>query len=397
MADRKSSGDLMRPAAPTEAPAGKEPHTSNRVVAVDALRGFDMFWIVGGRELVLSCVAMFKSPPPEWFKHQLTHVKWTGTNVWDSFTAWDLIMPLFLFVVGTAMPFSFARRLEQGHSKSRLYFKILRRSVILFVLGMACQGNLLDFKLETLHLFANTLQAIAVGYLIAAIVMLNVGIIGQIIFTAVMLLGYWALLRFVPLGEQGAGSLEPKANVAYAVEQFVLRGFIDGTDPPYTWVLTGMTFSASTMLGVFSGHVLRSRLPAWGRVGVLIMLGLGCLAAGWAWADLLGFPIIKHIWTSSMVFWAAGWSYLLLALFYLVIDVIGLRRWAFPFVVIGANAIVIYVAWHVIPFTQIAENIFGGLAKHLGRGGPFLVALAAVLGWWFVLYDLYRRNIYLRI
>jgi predicted acyltransferase len=98
-----------------------------------------------------------------------------------------------------------------------------------------------------------------------------------------------------------------------------------------------------------------------------------------------------------MTLWAGGWSYLLLALFYLLIDVIGFRRWAFPFVVVGANAIAIYVAWHFIPFREIAEGFVGGLSAHLGSTGAFLIALTAVSLWWFVLYDLYRRKIFLRL
>jgi predicted acyltransferase len=367
------------------------PMDSGRIVALDALRGFDMFWIVGGRELLLAFAAMFKTPLPKWLEYQFEHTEWEG------FTAWDLIMPLFLFVVGAAMPFSFARRLEQGESKRQLYAKIVRRTVILFVLGMAVQGHLLDFKLSTLHLFANTLQAIAVGYLIAGLVMLNVGIVGQIIFAALMLVGYWLLLKFVPLIGHGAGSLEPHANVALAVDKFVIGRFIDGTEPPYTWVLSGMTFSATVLLGVFSGHVLRSRLSPWGRVLALTLMGLACLAGGWAWAEWLHFPIIKHIWTSSMVLWAGGWSFLLLALFYLLIDVAGLLRWAFPFVVIGMNAITIYVAWAFIPFRTIAKNLVGGLADHLGSAGPFAIAFTTVLLVWLILYHLYRRRIFLRL
>lgn len=360
-----------------------------RVVAIDALRGFDMFWIAGGQELVLATVAIFKSPVPIWLNDQLEHRSWEG------FSAWDLIMPLFLFIVGTAMPFSFSRRLEQGATKSQLYAKIICRTIILFILGMVVQGNLLDFKLSTLHVYANTLQAIAAGYLIAGIVMLNVGVIGQFIFTLLMLVGFWALLMYFPLVGHGAGVLEPHVNVAMAVDEFVLRRFRDGTS--YTWVLSSMTFAASVFFGIFGGHVLRSRLGPWARVAVLTALGLLCLAAGWVWTEWLHFPIIKHIWTSSMTLWAAGWSYLLLALFYLLMDVLGLRRWAFPFVVTGANALTIYVAWHLLPFEDVAKHLTGGLAAHLGSAGGFVIALTAVLLWWFVLYDLYRRRIFLRI
>jgi predicted acyltransferase len=269
--------------------------------------------------------------------------------------------------------------------------------VLLFVLGMAVQGHLLDFKLSTLHPFANTLQAIAVGYLVAGVVMLNVGILGQVAFAGLMLAGFWWLLMYVPLPAYGAGSLEPHSNLAYEVEKFVLGQFIDGTDPPYTWILSGMTFSATVLLGVFSGHVLRLPWSQWAKASALTLMGLGCLGAGWAWANWGNFPIIKHIWTSSMVLWAGGWSYLLLALFYLLIDVFGFRRWAFPFVVIGANAIAIYVASRFVPFRDIAEGIVGGLASHLGSAGPFVIELAGVSIWWLILFDLYRRKIFLRL
>src|SRR4051794_1164849 len=139
---------------------------TERIGAIDALRGFDMFWIVGGRELLLAFTKIFGNPAPDWLNHQFEHSKW------DGFTAWDLIMPLFLFVVGAAMPFSFARRIEEGQSKGALLAKIVRRTIILFILGMAVQGHLLDFKLSTLHIFANTLQAIAVGYFVAGVAML---------------------------------------------------------------------------------------------------------------------------------------------------------------------------------------------------------------------------------
>jgi len=130
----------------------------------------------------------------------------------------------------------------------------------------------------------------------------------------------------------------------------------------------------------------------------LVAMGLACLAGGWAWAEWLGFPIIKHIWTSSMTLWAAGWSYLLLALFYLLIDVVGWRRWAFPFIVIGMNAITIYVAYAIIPFRSIAEELVGGLARHLGSvGGPFAIAATSFLLVWILLYHLYRQRIFLRI
>ena len=348
-----------------------------------------MFWIVGGQELALAIAAWLWSPTPKWLAYHLEHVEWEG------FSAWDLIMPLFLFVVGAAMPFSLSRRLELGQPKIELYGKMIRRCLILYVLGMIVQGNLLDFNVSTLHLFSNTLQAIAVGYLIAGIVILHVGVIGQVIFTAAMLIGYWLLLTRLPFDGHAAGVLEPNANVAMSVDEYVLGSFRDGTT--YTWVLSGMTFSATTLLGVFAGHVLRGASSQATKVVALMGLGLACLVGGFAWATWLGLPIIKHIWTSSMVLWAGGWSFLLLAVFYLVIDVIGWRRGAFFFTVIGMNAITIYVASHLISFEQISEGLVGGLARHAGAAGPPLVAATSLGLGWLLLYHLYRQKIFLRV
>lgn len=363
--------------------------SSDRVMAVDALRGFDMFWIVGGQELALAVAKVFADPLPPAVARQFEHVEWEG------FVAWDLIMPLFLFVVGVAMPFSFGRRIEQGESTRGMLRKVVRRTLILFVLGMAVQGNLLQFNLSTLHIYCNTLQAIAAGYFVSSLLLLYTEIVFQVFFAAAMLVGFWALVMFVPVPGYGTGTLRPNANLPLAVDEFILGRFRDGTS--YTWILSSMTFTASVLLGVFGGKALRSERSQGWKFVVLTALGIASLAAGWIWAEYLGFPIIKHIWTSSMTLWAAGWSYLLLALFYLLIDIWGLRRWAFPFVVIGMNAITIYVAVHFIPFRTISEGLVGGLASHLGRAGPPTIEFGAVALSWLALYHMYRQKIFLRI
>lgn len=394
----KTARPVVAQPKPIQRPAPAAAAPTARVLSLDALRGFDMFWIVGGDKLALAALALVPQQDAPWVaqaKYQFTHSHWIG------FTAWDLIMPLFLFVVGAAMPFSFARRAELGHSKNRMLFKLLRRTVILFILGMAVQGHLLDFDLAKLHPFSNTLQAIAVGYLFSGIFMLFLPVWGQIAAAIFLMLLYWGLLMFIPVpveGQEAArGVLQEHTNVAYIVEKWVMGRFIDGTNPPYTWVLTGITFTSTVLLGVLAGYILRSGFGPFMKFVWLAVLGAVCLGAGWAWSEYLHFPIIKHIWTSSMVLWAAGWSYLLLALFYLVIDVIGLRFLAFPFVVIGMNAITIYVAADFVPFDKIAAGLVGGLARHLGPAGPFAIALTAVLIVWLLLYHLYRHKIFLRI
>ena len=163
-----------------------KPASTQRVRSLDALRGFDMFWIIGGGSIF---VALGKALDNPWYTKyimpQLDHPPWEG------FTAWDMIMPLFMFIVGAAMPFAFAKRLAQG-TKGRLYRHVVIRSIILFILGMVAQGHLLEYNLDTLHIFCNTLQAIAVGYLFSSILFLQFRLRWQIVITVVLLLLFWA-------------------------------------------------------------------------------------------------------------------------------------------------------------------------------------------------------------
>jgi predicted acyltransferase len=133
------------------------PSGQGRVASIDALRGFDMFWIIGGHAIIFALAGIFWDPLPDWLRYQMSHPAWIG------FSAWDMIMPLFLFIVGAAMPFSFGKRIAQGQTRVQLYRKIALRTILLFFLGTIAQGTLLDFKLETLHIYCNTRQAIAGG------------------------------------------------------------------------------------------------------------------------------------------------------------------------------------------------------------------------------------------
>jgi len=346
-----------------------------------------MLWIIGGNTALLAFVGMFVDPMPEWLTRQFEHVEWIG------FSAWDLIMPLFLFVSGVSLPFSLSKWTGTGRDRKKLYLRLVRRILLLWVLGMMVQGNLLQFDLSHLHLYSNTLQSIASGYLVATILLLTVSISWQIIATGLLLVAYWVLLAIVPIPGHGAGVLEPHVNLAMYVDEAVLGRFRDGTT--YTWVLSSMGFAASVLLGALGGHVLRSDRSPNKRAFTLLGAAVGCLAAAWIWG--IWFPIIKHIWTSSMVLWAGGWSYLLLAGFYWLIDVKKYRKWAFPFIVIGMNAIGVYVATHLIDFGHISDGLVGGLAEHLGHAGPFVVQFSALLIVWLILFYLYRKKTFLRV
>ena len=360
---------------------------SQRIVSVDALRGFDMFWIAGGGPLVMAFCKLFRNPLPPWLDRQFDHV------VWEGFVGWDLIMPLFLFIVGVAMPFSVGKRVERGDSRGSIYRKVVYRVVVLWILGMIAQGHLLAFDSHNLQFYSNTLQSIAAGYLISSIALVELPLRGQAGLCGALLVLYWALMRFVPVPGYGAGVLTPDGNLAMYIDKALLGRFQDGT--PYTWILSSLGFGATVLMGVLAGHLLRSKLAGTRKALLLAGAGLGCLAGGWLWS--FAFPIIKHIWTSSMVLWSGGWCLLLLALFYWVIDVLGYRRWAFPFIVLGMNAIVAYMAPDLINFMHISHTVFAGLARHLGMFGEFLLAFGAIGILWVGLYYMYRKQTFVRI
>ena len=360
---------------------------SERIVSVDALRGFDMFWIAGGAPFVMEFFKLFSNPLPPWLGGQFEHTPWVGFN------CWDMIMPLFLFIVGVAMPFSIGKRVERGDSRWSIYRKVAYRVAVLWILGMVAQGHLLLFTLGNFQIYSNTLQSIAAGYLISSIALVELPVRWQAGLAAALLVVFWALMRFVPVPGVGAGVLTPQGNLAMWIDTVLLGPFRDGTN--YTWILSSLGFGATTLMGVMAGHLLRGPKPKERKALLLAASGVACLAAGWLWS--FEFPIIKHIWTSSMVLWSGGWCLLLLALFYYVIDVLGYRRWAFFFIVIGMNAIVAYIAPDIISFKAISHTLFAGLATHLGMFGNFLLAAGALGILWFALYYMLRKKTFVRI
>lgn len=374
-------------AAPDEQATTAKATKPPRMMSIDALRGFDMFWIVGGREVVIAFLLLFSTTGelPEWLHYQFSHVDWVG------FAAWDLIMPLFLFISGASIPF--AMRLKEGETRDypSFYLRLARRIALLWIFGMVAQGRLLTFDWTQFRFFSNTLQAIAVGYLVAVLAHLYLSTRKQIALCIGLLLAYWVLMMFVPVPGAGGWTLEPRMNLALWLDEVILRRFRDGTT--YAWILPGLGFAGSVMLGVFGGMILRLNEAPMKRFAYLCALGVGCLVGGWLWG--LHFPIIKHIWTSSMVLWAGGLSYLLLALFYLVVDIWKFQRWAYPFMIIGANAIAAYMAGYVIPFKKIA-SLIPFLTCECPLAG-FTAAFITFMILWIPLWVMNRYKIFLRV
>jgi predicted acyltransferase len=365
-----------------------EPPVRGRVASIDALRGFDMFWITGGEELVHSLYRVFPHPMTEALDRQFQHVPWEG------FHFYDLIFPLFLFIVGVVLPFSLTRRLEVGASRAGLYRHILRRFLLLFLLGLIYNG-LLDFRLHDLRI-AGVLQRIAVCYFLAALVVVNTSLRGQAAVTGGILLLYWAIMKLIPVPGFGAGVLTPQGNLsAYIDQRFLPRPYCCYDFGDNEGIVSTLPAVATTLMGVLAGHWLRSTQPPKRKLAGLILASLASLLLGLVWGHW--FPVIKNLWTSSYVLVAAGWSLLLLAFFYWIIDLRGFQRWAFFFVVIGLNPITIYVARRLLDFGTIAGIFVHGFIDYFGPLKPLFWDFSTLAVGWLFLWFLYRQKIFLKV
>jgi predicted acyltransferase len=359
---------------------------SQRLVSIDALRGFTMFWLIGGRELAIAAAACVSASLGDAVETQLTHPRWQG------FVAWDAIMPMFLFLVGASMPFALGKRVQQGEAMSSIYWRIGRRVVLLWILGMIAQKSLIKYEIRGLELYSNALQAIAVGYLVTSVALLHFSLGGQIGLFAGLTLAYWACLTLIPFGGHPAGTIEQTANLPRYVDELILGGF--RRDHDFTWIVTSLGFAATVLLGAMSGHILRARMSAARKLSSLATAGLACAAIGWLWSYAL--PFNRHIWTPSMIFWTGGLSFLFLAAFYGAIDVMGVKAWAFLFVVIGANALFAYVFDQVFQRTM-SDTLVGNLANKWPEPyGDLLCAVGEVAVLWLILLYMYRKRTFLR-
>ena len=371
-----------------------------RLESLDALRGFDLFCLVALSDLVEELAEVVDKPWMGSLMQHFTH------KTWEGFSTWDLVMPLFMFMAGVAIPFALSGYKEQGTNCKKLYWRLGRRVLLLWVFGMMVQGNLLALDPNRIYLFTNTLQAIAVGYLFSAIIYLHSSWKAQIGIALTLLLTFWGAMEWVTIGGFGGGDYTPHGNLAEGIDQMMLGRFrdtaqvIDGevvvkASYTYTWLLSSLNFIVTVLTGVLAGEALRSRLEQGRKVLMLLVIGVAMVALGWTWGIV--HPVIKHIWTGSMVLVSSGYCFLLMGLFYWWIDCKGHNKNLTFLKVYGMNSITAYVVSHVISFRSISKSLFFGLEQYVGDYYGFLIQLSNCTILFIILYLLYKNRIFLRV
>lgn len=373
--------------------------TNSRLESLDILRGFDLFCLVAAGNVLHSLRQAIDTP---WYDSLLwgfSHVEWEG------FSPWDLVMPLFMFMAGVSIPFALSRYKISTNS-SGVYRRIAKRVVLLWIFGMMCQGNLLGLNPDKIYLYTNTLQAIATGYFIAAMLFLHTRIKVQIGTAVALLLIYWGAMQFIGIDGYGNGNFTPDGNLAEWIDRSLLGRFRDlaivenGTvvfngSYRYTWILSSLNFGVTVLTGLFAGHILRSEKSKERKGQMLIGIGIALTAAGWLWG--LQHPVIKKLWTSSMVLVSSGYCFLLMGLFYYWIDCKGHRKGLAWLKVYGMNSIVAYMLANIINFSCIGNSLFYGLEQYMGDYYAALITTSNAIIIYAILLMLYKHNIFLKV
>ncbi|MCL1056997.1 DUF5009 domain-containing protein [Shewanella gelidimarina] len=367
-----------------------------RLKSLDALRGFDMFWILGGEAIFAALVVLTGWGSFTWLDTQMHHSPWHG------FTFYDLIFPLFIFLSGVALGLS-PKRLDKLPMRERmpLYQHAIKRLALLLVLGIVYNhgwGTGIPIALGDIR-YASVLGRIAFAWFFCALLVWHTSLRTQVIFTVAILVGYSLLQLFPFLTLDNSGAFTATGSINAAIDSLLLPGVIyqdAAVDPE--GILSTIPAVVNGLFGVFVGHfIVKLHEKGEGfKVAVMTILGLALLGIGWLISPII--PVNKTLWTSSFVLVTSGWSLLLLALFYGVIDVMKLSRWAFPFIVIGCNAIVIYLATSIVNWQYTADSLFGGVIKWFPVSAQSLIAvIALLLVQWLVLYWMYKRSIFIKV
>ncbi|MCQ2390193.1 MAG: DUF5009 domain-containing protein [Kiritimatiellae bacterium] len=372
-----------------------------RLASIDALRGFDMIWILGLEWTVRGFCKLFPGGTGWWFEKQFHHVAWDGLAFFDT------IFPLFVFIAGVSFPFSYAKQVARGDSALKIHLRLFRRAALLILLGMVYNG-VLAFKFETFR-YSSVLGKIGLAWLVAALWYVHFGVKVRLGVLLATLGGYWALLHLV--APDAPAGTSPFALAGCFPGYLDRLGFTPGDlycklkvngvlKPmlePSGVVVSSLGSSASALMGMLAGDLLcSSRLSFNQTRKTLALAGIGVIALIAGWLVSLDCPIIKNLWTPSFSLVVGGYSFLMLALFYWIIDVKGHDRWCFFLKVVGVNSITIYMLKRIVDYKAISRFLFGGVASWFSDP-LFIESLGMVMLCWLTCWFLNRQKIYLKI
>src|SRR5690242_2163393 len=362
-----------------------------RLYSLDALRGFDMFWIMGGEE-IFHGMDKATNGAPFWkaLANQFTHPLWNG------FHFYDLIFPLFLFIAGVATPFSVGRELEKGKTRQQVLWRVVKRGLILVLLGIIYNNGLVIEPVSKMR-FASVLGRIGLAYMFANIIYIYSKYRTQIIWFFGILICYWLMFKFTSAPGFPHGDLTIEGNFASYVDRLYLPGRLYRVIHDPEGIMSTIPAIATGLLGILTGQLLKNNpMSKERKAGVMAIAGIVSIGVALLWN--FDFPINKNLWTSSFVLNVGGISLFLLALFYYIIDVLGYKSWAFFFKVIGMNSILIYMSGRFINWDYSTHAFFGWVPQILQT--PFTVVIMAIcyiLVKWAFLYFLYRKKVFLRV
>ena len=331
------------------------------------------------------------------------HAKWNG------WTFADLIFPFFLFIVGVAMTYSFTKRIEQGVSGKKLMLQVLKRTLLLFFLGLIING-FPKFDLSSIRIMG-ILQRIALCYAICSVIYFNFRLKGQVIIATVILILYFIIMVFIPIPGHGAGMLETAGNNwAQYIDNILLKGHMQRPDFESKGLLSTFPAVVITIIGMMVGQYLKSDRSGYEKIANLYFVGFIGLIAGVIWD--VWFPINQSLWTSSLVVFTSGMSLIVFATCYLLADIKKITWWTKPFVIFGTNALFAYFCSTIlsrildlikldqingaqISIKTFITNSMEPLAGHQNR--MLFFAILYVILWLGILAILYKKKIFVKL
>ena len=372
----------------------------SRLLSLDALRGFDMLWIIGGGALITQLAEVSSAGWLKALAVQMTHVRWEG------FHFYDLIFPLFMFIAGIAIPLSVMSAKSRNITRKKLAIKALRRMLILILLGILYNGVFRDGFQNARY--ASVLGQIGIAYFFASLIIIfSDSLKTSLYWLAGILAGVSVIQLFVPVPGFGAGVFTPEGCINGYIDRLYLPGRLaygpEGMLGPgehgiydALGLLSIVSAIGITIMGTVAGRIVQStRLTEYRKTGILAVTGLVLIVCGLALSPV--YPVIKVCWTTSYNFLAGGISFMLFALFYLIIDVWHLQKWSFFFRVIGMNSIFIYLLVRIISVGAVAGYVFGWIMIPAGEWGEVVRAVGVLTLEWLLLYFMYRKGIFVKV